>query len=243
MKKTLIALAVLVMAGSAFACPTGSSCTPTYSNVSGNSGSAVNSQSAANASSNGTGTAFSSTQSGSFATFGQTSTGPIVNGVASVAGFTATSEYLTSQSATTGTACAASISWNSATADVASIATINTPGVGSGAATGASSSASAGNVSTSSLNNQHLGVTQIQGNTASNVGGYTASDSAVISYGTVVVGGVTVPVTNTSTQTAAYAFNNSAQSNTTMYGNVPSANVGSGANNVSNSGSSSAVAN
>src|ERR1035437_1366144 len=99
MKKTLIALAVLISAGSAFACgvTSGSACpTPTYNNAAGQSGAAgqVNSQSSATATSNTTGTAWASTQSGSFATFGQTSTGPVTNGVASVAGFTATSEYL-----------------------------------------------------------------------------------------------------------------------------------------------------
>ena len=244
MKKSLIALAIMTLSAGAFAC-SGGSCTPTYNNAAGNSGSAtqVNSQSAANASSSGTGTAWSSTQSGSFATAGQVTSGPVVNGVASVAGFTTTSEYLTSSSATTGTACAASQSWNSATADATSFAPVNTPGVGSGVASGSSLSASSGSVSSSSLNNQHSGVTQIQGNTASNVGGYTATDSAVISSGSVQVGSVWVPVTNVSTQTSAYAFNNSAQSNTTMYGDTSAANVGNGAHTVANSGSSSAVAN
>jgi hypothetical protein len=243
MKKSLVAVAIFATFGVAYA-------DPVYNNVATSSGASgsVGSQSASFASSSGNGTALSSTQSGSFSTFGQNTAfvpapGDVGSGTASVAGFSSTSQYVTSQSASTGSGVASSSSWNSANAIVTSLGQNTTLSGYTGQPSGTASSNSAGNASTSSSGNVFGGVTQIQGNTASNVGGYTASDSAIRTYSTVIVNGVSVPVTNVQTETSAFTFNNSTQSNTTVFNTGSVANVGSGTNGVSNSGSASAVAN
>jgi hypothetical protein len=248
-KKTLmVGVAALAFASAAFANP--------YNNASNNNGAsgAVNSQSFATATSSGNGTAFTATQSGSFATFGQvstytpatnTSTGgtSTIGGTASVAGFTATSGYVTSESITTGNASASSQSWNSAVAAANSYQNTNLPGY-TGAASGAANSASGGSASTSSNGDHFSGVEQIQGNSESNLNAYSASDSGIQYNSTVTVNGTTVPVTNVQTQTSATAQSDSSVANTTVFGSTPVANVGTGGNSVTaNSGTATADAN
>lgn len=244
MKKHLLAAAVLAFAaGSAMAGPQDG-----YGNVASNSASSgfVNSQSKALAISSGNGSALSSTQSGAFATFGQITTGPVTNGTASVAGFTQTSEYTTSYSTTAGNALTGASSWNSEGASASSVAPVSEGSVGYGTATGVSNSASGGSAGTFSAFGWNAGAQQ--GNTASNTGGYTASDSAIKTTGTATVNGVSVPVTTYSTQTSAFANNVSAQTTDSVFSNASgylydSANVGLGNNAVYNSGYTAAVAN
>lgn len=234
MKKSLLVLALMAtFAGSASAVPLAPLVTGS-----------VASQSQASASSSGTGTAFSSTQSGSFATFGQTGSytnaGPgSVGGTANVSGYVSTAGYTTSTSSTTGSGVASSSSWNSATARANSQVNAIGNGVGTiaggyaGEASGHANSHSSADVATES----HHGVNSdaIQGNTAFNEGGYSASDSLIARNND--------DNTTFETRTSAIAFDNSHQDNTTVFDTGAVPNAGTDINNVSNGGFANAVAN
>ena len=220
-----------------------------YGNVAGASSAygAVNSQSQAHAASTGNGMAFTATQSGAFATYGQSTnfvsapTGA-QGGTAVVAGFAQTQEYSTSESVTTGTGRAGSSSWNSANAGAQSRQDTALPGY-TGAATGVASSYVGANVETYSHGDAHDGTLQIQGNSALNTSTYSATDSGILTPGSVTVSGVVVPVQTVQTETSAVAQSNSVQTPYTTFGSTVVQNAGSGENYVVNGGDAKAVAN
>lgn len=248
MKKALLAVAVLAASATAMANPVGPSNPPANLANSPAASGVVNSQSAAFASSRGVGTAYSSTQSGAFATYGQT--GSFVNapegaqgGTASVTGFAQTHDYTSSQSLTTGTGRAAASSWNSANAGAQSIEGTALPGY-AGAATGIANSYVSGGSSSFSAGDANKGVTQIQGNSAVNTSLYGATDSGILTPGFVSVNGVSVPVNTVQTETSATAQSDSSRLTNTTYSDGSAVkNVGGGSNWVIDGGSAKAAAN
>ena len=247
MKKIALLAVLSFSAAAAFADPVGPGHGPSNVTYANTASGAVNSQSIANAASSGNGTAFSSTQSGAFATYGQTNT--FVNapagaqgGTAAVTGFTQANDYVTSQSATTGSGVASSSSWNSAAANSQSFENTRLPGY-TGAASGEANSYVLGAASTKSTGDKFQGVTQIQGNSAMNTSLYSASDSGILTPGTVSVNGVSVPVNTVQTETSATAQSDSTRVTHTVYSSGAVNNVGNGGNWIVDNGNAAAVAN
>lgn len=237
MKKSLILLAIIAATSAAYAEGFGNAALANSANGT------VTSQSTAAAAVSGTGTAFSSTQSGSFVTFGQTGSftnapAGSIGGTANVAGFAQTSQYATSTSVTTGNGVAGSASYNVASANVSSIQSAIGNGVSgyTGDATGAANSYSSATVGTVAIGD----MTNTVGNQSGNASGYSASDSAISSNS--VVNGV--PVTSWESQTSAMAFSNGSQShNGVTFSNGTIENVGFGLNLGGSNGNAQANAN
>ena len=181
MKKTIFAIAVMALAGSAFACDTGSCVVkPSFSaNVSGNATST--SQTGAYAQSSGNGASFSFNAAGSkatsdgFSTSGATGLGVGQVGVgaggAAVGGVATTSGYLLSTSGSIGNAGAGGFSFAEACADVSANADYKAFQV-DGYANGGAKSLTIGGVETSAGPGAGLAVA---GGIGGNVSGFGAA--------------------------------------------------------------------
>ena len=246
MKKIALLAVLSFSAAAALADPIGPGHGPSNVTYANSASGAVNSQSVANAASSGNGTALSSTQSGAFATYGQSNSfanapAGTQGGTAIVAGATQAQDYVTSKSMTTGSGTASSSSWNSAAANSQAVENTNLPGY-TGAASGEANSYVSGGASTSSSGNKP---TQIQGNSATNASFYNATDSGILTStpGTANVNGVSVPVNTVQTETSATAQSDSVQVGHTVYSSGAVDNVGNGGNWIVDNGNAAAVAN
>jgi hypothetical protein len=202
MKKTLLALAVLALTGSAFA--TGSNI-----GLSGSASAGVRSTSLAGAASTGNGTAYTATRGGQFASSTQSATNGLTfgqgmaGGYANVSGSTAAEGYAESYTKTTGTGIAGSLSFGESCAESEGRAAFVNPLTrANGVAAGFASSTNSNFAGTGAVGNGEA----YRGNYSGTLSGYSATAEA---DGKVRNFGFSTPRENLSAETTAEAYSNS----------------------------------